>query len=359
MVAAYFENRSLKFKEIERTNKIMETVIKSLQSVEAAAFADTLPPKPDTRTFTYKSELDDWYAKEYTMKHQKYLAVRLQREKVEQIQKYLATYQDLLHNILSFNLFYSKSYSELTNNLPDPKDNLEGYINTLVEQISKNQADDDIATQRQLYIGLFFCIITLAVLIMSITVLMGTTIGLTLRPRGIFFPGLTLTSCIMIWGDQNVKNQRLDLIKNDCVPTINRHRIRLGTLDSELRYSRDILLYLDHYSKKIMCSVVEPTIYKETFELHLIDAEQHTALKSALESSSPFSDSLKTAVTAAIKTRQFSRVLPDASNNTKQPLSQTVLSDDRLALKSRFFSKEEYNAFNVEAVQNKISGLSS
>ena len=355
MVAAYFENRRLKLKEIERKNKIMETVIKSLQSVEAAALADNLPPTPALSTFTSESELYDRHAKKYTTKHQKYLAVRLQREKVEQIQKYLATYQSLLHNILSFNLFYSKSYSELTDNLPDPKDNLNGYINTLVDQISKNQADDDFAAQRQLYIGLFLCIITLA----SIPVLMGTTIGLILMPIGTVFLPLTLTSCIVIWCVQDVKNNRLDLIKNDCVPTINRHSIRLGTRDSELGYSRDILLYRDFYAKKIMCSIEEPTIYKETFELLFINAEQYTALNSAIDSSSPFSDSLKTAVSAAIKTRRFSRVLPDALNNTKQPRSHTVVSDDRLALKSRFFSTEEDNAFNVEAVQNNISDLSS
>jgi len=86
-------------------------------------------------------------------------------------------------------------------------------------------------------------------------------------PIGTVFLPLTLTSCIVIWCVQDVKNNRLDLIKNDCVPTINRHSIRLGTRDSELGYSRDILLYREFYAKKIMCSIEEPTFINKALSL--------------------------------------------------------------------------------------------
>ena len=55
----------------------------------------------------------------------------------------------------------------------------------------------------------------------------------------------------------------------------------------------------------------------------------------------------------------FHQTVKSFDRGHKQPRSHTVVSDDRLALKSRFFSTEEDNAFNVEAVQNNISDLSS
>lgn len=297
MVQAYFENRRGKYNLIAARNKTNQVVIDSLNTVETDALRAT-KPYIDIRRPDYVNE----QLRQEKIIHTAYLAVRLQREKMEQIQEYLATFQSFYHNALCFNLFYSASYLDLTNDLPNPASNLEQYINKLVENITKNKKADELATQRQLYLGTLLSLIGLGVLLISVITLSSTTIGLALMGISLVLLPLTLVTTLMTYSTQITKEQRLNLIENDCVPKIARCHIQLGNVNSDFK-NGGILLYLDPATNNIMCHIVEPTVYEETFVLTLNDKDQDNTLKNAINSQSSFlslSRNTKQAIRGAI-----------------------------------------------------------
>lgn len=341
MFAAYFEKRKSNAKAIKERQNQVKSVINALKLVENEAL-DALTPltipkehvsaeleelRRENLDFDFENTSKDW------------LAVRLQREKMQQIYEYLSSYLDC--------------YINEGTNLPDPAVDLKGYIEELVEKIVKNKDVDISITNRQLFLSSLISLISFALVLVSLTILIHTTGGFVMMPISIISLILFMTIACAIQKSKIVEQDRINLIENDCVPTITRPIIRFGPMNDASILNRVGILMSNKADGKIMCSNLEVRFEREPpFEIvtTITNLDEWIKIPSSCYN---LPKNYETTIWDAFNNRPFSRKLYFKNHDLNDKIE--VIHEDKTALKERFFKSNSTSKYSAIAVQSTLT----
>lgn len=356
--------------EIKDNLSAIERVFNSLQSVEDDAEAHITKTylDPQARLNTENLENNQF----------NYLAIRLQREKLEKIKAFISLYHNsFCNNFFHLDRFYSESFQTFFEELPNPKDDLNRYIDTLITKIKDEKHEVDRKALIQFAIGLAIAVVGFSLIITALAAA-ATTVNFYLFLVG--FPiGVALLFAGMGYSGNTYRNQRemtfiSQYLQADCLPKLEptHYSIKLNAKQEQLS-AQEISVYLDKKTNNIMCCVClspDPTFAQhEVFSITLDDKTLKTEIMELLSTlSNPaiqrydvtLTDIHKKALFAAINQREFHRYLTCTSGFETEDMGEIttkrLMQGQPIALSARFFQPASFsNTFGADAVQEKMN----
>ncbi|MDP3705593.1 MAG: hypothetical protein Q8R24_06745 [Legionellaceae bacterium] len=304
-----------------------------------------------------------------------YLAIRLQREKLERIKEFVRLYQsNFCNNYFHLNRFYSSSFQAFLGSLGEPTTDLATYMGTLTRRITDEKDNATRKMMIQCAMGLLIALVGLSIMATSIALLNSNhasilcVLGLI---GGELLGGLAAAYSSNFYQDRKDMNVIEHFLEQDGLPKCDASQYTLKLItkpaDWDSTLPHVISVYWDNDTQEIMCSrYIRSSKAKPEQEVFAITLQAHSEdIKLLLDNlgrpaNQPISNTHKTAIFTAINAREFQRYATCKAGQENGLRGKTTtkyrIQETPANLYSRFFGPD--NKHLVTNAQQKIGAQS-